>query len=82
MGSKLAVPPVNPDINTFQDLIDSKLDIVGFYNSIRLMSAIKDPSIQKLAKRSVATTINIDEAFARMASKRDLAYMRQESTFR
>lgn len=81
MGSKLAVPPTNPDINTFLDLIESNLEITGFYNSIRLIKG-EDPVIQAIAKRSVPTTVTIAEAFARLVSKRDIAYMRQKTTFK
>lgn len=82
MGSRLTVPHKDPDINTFNELLQSKLQLTGYKNMLRLLQVNDtDPTIQKMINRFKVTDYDIDSAVELISSERKIAYVRHTTTF-
>lgn len=82
MGSKLTVPIRRPDINTFRDLLESNLHFTGFYNTFRLLNPGEgETDVKAIQKRLEPTDYGLTEAVDKIVFDRNIAYMRESTTF-
>lgn len=82
LSSKLTAPTSDKDIETFEQLLESKLILTGYPNMYTTLSVNKnDSNFEKMLRRFVITNRTVENAIESMTSKRDLAYIRHISTF-
>ena len=81
MGSKLTVPLRKPDINTFKDLVESDLHFTGLSNTFRLLAANPDKDVKTITERLEPTDYGITEAVDKIIFDRNIAYIRESTTF-
>lgn len=82
MGSSLTVPKSDPDVDTFKQLLASKLKLTGYNNMFRLMQyEHNEGEIKSMADRFIVTNFDIEEAVEKIASERNLAHVRHTTTF-
>lgn len=82
ISSKLTVPNEDPDINTFEELLLSSLELTGYNNMFRLLDYnSSEPVIKRMVERFQVTEFDINYAVDIIAEERKIAYVRHTSTF-
>ncbi|KAK6624953.1 hypothetical protein RUM44_011817 [Polyplax serrata] len=82
ISSKLTVPKEVPDINTFDELLRSHLQLTGYNNMFRLLQYNgSEPVIKKMEERFKITDFDIKYAIDLIARERKIAYVRHTSSF-
>lgn len=82
MGSKLTVKKVDPNIETFKELLISKLKLTGYNNMFRLLQYEgNEGEIKDMEEKFVVTSFDVDEAVNRIAENREIAHVRHTTTF-
>lgn len=82
LASKLTVPAVNKDIETFEQLLASNLDLRGLKNVYTVMYYNRnETSLGKLSDRFTITNQSLESALEVMVHKRNIAYVRGKTSF-
>ncbi|EEB15704.1 hypothetical protein Phum_PHUM380900 [Pediculus humanus corporis] len=82
ISSKLTVPQDDPEIQSFEELIRSPLQLTGYNNMYRLLEYNgSEPTIKKMAQKFQITDFNIEKAVTYISTERKIAYMGHTSMF-
>lgn len=82
IGSKLTVPYRPREIETMHDLLESNLRCTGLFNTFKLVVNKPEGDLKKLASRFEVTDYDMKEAVHRIVFDKDIAYMRDSTSFK